>query len=144
MKRIAIPAILAVLVIGVAIYLLSGRSYPATPLRDAMSADALFYATSERSAESIAAEAETAASKMLLDPEVQAFAQAFADNPLVTHAPRIRFYAGFPIFIGANCVGTVCVMDDKPRKIDTEAIGLLRDLATLAEMELCRRQRTNE
>jgi len=68
----------------------------------------------------------------------------FADNPLVTHAPRIRFYAGFPIFIGANCVGTVCVMDDKPRKIDTEAVGLLRDLATLAEMELCRRQRTNE
>lgn len=68
----------------------------------------------------------------------------FADNPLVTHAPRIRFYAGFPIFVGADCIGTVCVLDDKPRNIDTDSIGLLRDLATLAEMELCRRQGTDE
>lgn len=68
----------------------------------------------------------------------------FADNPLVTHAPRIRFYAGFPIFIGANCVGTVCILDDKPREIDTDKVSILRDLAALAEMELRRPQRMNE
>jgi phosphoribosyl 1,2-cyclic phosphodiesterase len=62
----------------------------------------------------------------------------FADNPLVTHAPRIRFYAGCPIFVGAHCVGTLCVLDDRPRQIDAEAVSLLRDLAALAEMELCR------
>lgn len=60
----------------------------------------------------------------------------FADNPLVTHAPRIRFYAGYPIFVGAHCVGTVCILDIRPRQIDAEAIALLHDLAALAEQEL--------
>ena len=68
----------------------------------------------------------------------------FSDNPLVTNAPRIRFYAGCPIFVGANCVGTLCVLDDRPRQIDAEAVSLLHDLAVLAEMELCRPKRTDE
>jgi hypothetical protein len=68
----------------------------------------------------------------------------FADNPLVTHSPRIRFYAGCPIFVGAHCVGTVCVLDDRPRQIDAEAISLLHDLAVLAELELSRPQRITE
>lgn len=62
----------------------------------------------------------------------------FSDNPLVTQAPRIRFYAGCPIFVGANCVGTVCVLDHRPRQLDAEAVSLLRYLAALVEMELCR------
>ena len=62
----------------------------------------------------------------------------FSDNPLVTDAPRIRFYAGCPIFAGAHCVGTVCILDDRPRQIDADAVGLLRDLAALAETELGR------
>jgi phosphoribosyl 1,2-cyclic phosphodiesterase len=60
----------------------------------------------------------------------------FADNPLVTDAPRIRFYAGFPLFVGASCVGTLCVVDTRPRQIDAEAVSLLRDLAAIAEREL--------
>lgn len=68
----------------------------------------------------------------------------FSDNPLVTKAPRIRFYAGCPLFVGANCVGTLCVLDNRPRQIDAEAVSLLHDLAVLAEMELCRPQRMNE
>lgn len=68
----------------------------------------------------------------------------FSDNPLVTKAPRIRFYAGCPLFVGANCVGTLCVLDNRPRQIDAEAVSLLHDLAVLAEMELCRPKRTDE
>jgi phosphoribosyl 1,2-cyclic phosphodiesterase/DNA-binding response OmpR family regulator len=60
----------------------------------------------------------------------------FADNPLVTGGPRIRFYAGFPLFIEGSCVGTLCACDTRPRHVDAEAIGLLRDLAVLAELEL--------
>jgi phosphoribosyl 1,2-cyclic phosphodiesterase len=67
----------------------------------------------------------------------------FADNPLVTDAPRIRFYAGFPLFVGASCVGTLCVVDTRPRQIDAEAVSLLRDLAAMAEREL-RPQRVDE
>jgi GAF domain-containing protein len=62
----------------------------------------------------------------------------FSDNPLVTRLPRIRFYAGCPIFVGPNCVGTVCVLDNRPHQIDAEAVDLLRDLAALAEVELGR------
>jgi GAF domain-containing protein len=68
----------------------------------------------------------------------------FSDNPLVTQVPRIRFYAGCPIFVGGDCVGTVCVLDNRPRQIDAEAVNLLRDLAALAEVELCRPQRMSE
>jgi len=60
----------------------------------------------------------------------------FSDNPLVTDSPRIRFYAGCPIFVGPDCVGTVCVLDSRPRQIDDDSISLLHDLAALAELEL--------
>jgi len=60
----------------------------------------------------------------------------FADNPLVTQGPRIRFYAGCPIFVGNHCVGTVCVLDHRPRQLDDEAIKHLKYLAGLVEEQL--------
>jgi phosphoribosyl 1,2-cyclic phosphodiesterase len=60
----------------------------------------------------------------------------FADNPLVTDSPRIRFYAGCPIFVEEACVGTLCVLDDRPHQIDAERLRLLCELARLAETEL--------
>jgi GAF domain-containing protein len=62
----------------------------------------------------------------------------FADNPLVTGEPRIRFYAGYPLFITGSCVGTLCALDIRPRELDAETVRLFRDLAALAEIELNR------
>jgi diguanylate cyclase (GGDEF)-like protein len=65
----------------------------------------------------------------------------FADNPLVLHGPRIRFYAGSPLRTPTGEVlGTLCVIDFKPRQFGPELQALLRGLAGLAEMSLSTRQ----
>ncbi len=57
----------------------------------------------------------------------------FANNPLVTGAPSIRFYAGAPILLdGDAAIGTVCVIDSKPRSLtpmQKNSLSLLRQLA---------------
>ncbi|GHA90912.1 GAF domain-containing protein [Cognatilysobacter bugurensis] len=61
----------------------------------------------------------------------------FADNPLVTSAPHIRFYAGCPIYVPGNlAVGTLCVIDRRPRQLDAEQLLRLRDLADCLQREL--------
>lgn len=61
----------------------------------------------------------------------------FADNPLVTSGPRVRFYAGAPLFLpGGHCVGTLCVIDRRPRQLSHQELGLLSDLRVLVEKEL--------
>lgn len=65
----------------------------------------------------------------------------FADNPLVTSDPNIRFYAGRPLHTeDGSRVGTLCVIDRNPRKFTTEQLEVLRDLAALVESELQRGQ----
>lgn len=61
----------------------------------------------------------------------------FADNPLVSGPPHIRFYAGAPLRSpeGAR-VGTLSVIDVRPRRLDAEDAAVLRDLADCAEAEL--------
>ncbi|MEM6649845.1 MAG: GAF domain-containing protein, partial [Pseudomonadota bacterium] len=39
----------------------------------------------------------------------------FKDNPLVTGAPHIRFYAGAPIVVENVVFGSFCVIDSEPR-----------------------------
>ncbi|MDP4528507.1 ATP-binding protein [Alkalimonas delamerensis] len=61
----------------------------------------------------------------------------FADNPLVTGAPHIRFYAGAPLRTASGYrIGTLCVIDRRPRVLDQEAQHALRDLADCVEREL--------
>jgi sigma-B regulation protein RsbU (phosphoserine phosphatase) len=57
----------------------------------------------------------------------------FAQNPLVTGEPMIRFYAGVPLVTSSGAaLGTVCVIDCKPRTLDSGQIDLLRFLAKQA------------
>lgn len=61
----------------------------------------------------------------------------FSDNPLVTGAPQVRFYAGCPLKIGAGPnLGTLCLIDRAPRSFSADDMALLRDLARMAEQEL--------
>jgi len=61
----------------------------------------------------------------------------FADSPLVTGEPRIRFYAGAPLSLGdGSAVGTLCVIDHRARNLDQGQLRLLSDLAKLVEREL--------
>jgi GGDEF domain-containing protein len=63
--------------------------------------------------------------------------ERFHDNPLVTGEPKIRFYAGYPLTVpNGNKMGTLCLIDTKPRELDDEERALLRDLAGMAEQEL--------
>lgn len=61
----------------------------------------------------------------------------FADNPLVTGDPLIRFYAGCPLKManGRN-IGTFCLIDRKPRTLDPWEAQHLRDLARVAALEI--------
>ena len=63
--------------------------------------------------------------------------ERFRDNPLVTGGPEIRFYAGCPLVVGdGNKLGTLCLIDQKPRSFDDEDLALLSDLAGMAQQEL--------
>ncbi len=54
----------------------------------------------------------------------------FADNPLVTNGPQIRFYAGIPVLSPDGYpIGTVCVIDSKPRTITPEETRALKSLS---------------
>jgi phosphoribosyl 1,2-cyclic phosphodiesterase/DNA-binding response OmpR family regulator len=60
----------------------------------------------------------------------------FADNPLVTSEPRVRFYAGAPLTLkNGTHAGTLCVIDHRARNLDDGQLQLLRDLAKLVEHE---------
>lgn len=81
--------------------------------------------------------------ELLLVPDAKQD-RRFHDNPLVTGEPKIRFYAGYPLTVpNGNKMGTLCLIDTKPRELDDEERALLRDLAGMAEQELMAVQMAN-
>ena len=61
----------------------------------------------------------------------------FADNPLVTAEPRVRFYAGAPLQLpGGEVLGTLCVLDTRPRRLDAIEMAILRSLRDLVLGEI--------
>lgn len=61
----------------------------------------------------------------------------FCNNPLVTGRPHIRFYAGMPVREPSGYkIGTLCIIDDKPRNFSEIDLDVLRSLASLVEDEL--------
>jgi two-component system NtrC family sensor kinase len=65
--------------------------------------------------------------------------ERFATNPLVLGEPGIRFYAGAPLVVpGGQVLGTVCVIDTKPRLMSPQQINALEALSrqVVARLEL--------
>ncbi len=56
----------------------------------------------------------------------------FQQNPFVLGGPRIRFYAGEPLLTHErHPVGTICLVDHRPRRFSQEDRDTLRDLAEM-------------
>jgi phosphoribosyl 1,2-cyclic phosphodiesterase/DNA-binding response OmpR family regulator len=65
----------------------------------------------------------------------------FAENPLVLGEPRIRFYAGAPLILAdGTCLGTLCLIDTRPRQLSATELRLLHDLRDLVLQEISQRQ----
>ncbi len=63
--------------------------------------------------------------------------ERFADNPLVTEDPHIRFYAGCPLFApDGSKLGTLCIIDNVPHELIDDDFNLLHDLANMAQDEI--------
>lgn len=60
------------------------------------------------------------------------FDERFHDNPMTTGEPYVVFYAGVPIVDrGGHALGTLCVVDNRPRVLPENKLMALKALAKL-------------
>lgn len=67
--------------------------------------------------------------------------ERFRDNPFVISEPKIRFYAGAPLINeDGHALGTLCVIDQRPREITADQKDALQALSrlVLGQMEFRR------
>ena len=65
--------------------------------------------------------------------------EEFSRNPLVTGPPYIRFYAGAPLIAeGRHRIGTLCLIDPRPRCFTDSQVSKLVGLARLCMLEINR------
>jgi PAS domain S-box-containing protein len=67
--------------------------------------------------------------------------ERFAENPLVTSDPGIRFYAGAPLVTPeGHALGALCVIDHRPRALSAEHVHALRTLSHVVVSQLLLRR----
>ncbi|BDA44406.1 probable mitogen-activated protein kinase kinase kinase 11 at C-terminar half [Coccomyxa sp. Obi] len=74
--------------------------------------------------------------------------ERFMENPLVTGAPHIRFYAGAPLVTSNGMrLGSLCVIDTEPRHLDAEQLMVLANFAEVVvreiEKDIARKEETD-
>lgn len=81
---------------------------------------------------SLCAYAVASGETLIIDDTAQD--QRFAEHPMVTGEPKIRFYAGVPLKTGQGLtLGTLCVMDQEPRTLNAFQRHALEQLAGQAQ-----------
>ena len=71
--------------------------------------------------------------------------ERFAQSPLVTAAPFIRFYAGAPLVTDDGlALGSLCVIDHEPRELSAKQIDSLQRLARVVIRQLTLRRHIQE
>lgn len=63
--------------------------------------------------------------------------ERFSSNPYVTGDPNVRFYFGYPLLVDdKNALGSLCVIDSKPRELELKQVDALAALARQVVMML--------
>ncbi len=82
--------------------------------------------------------------EVLIVPDAR-YDERFFDNPLTTGEPHVVFYAGVPVKdANNNAVGSLCVIDSRPRELSEQKIESLKALAKLVNTHFELRQKKIE
>ena len=89
--------------------------------------------------------ADAIAQRELFEVRDAAADARYADNPLVTGGPGIRFYAAAPLISPeGHALGALCVLDRRPRELTADQRGTLEFLGRLVMTQLELRRRSRE